>query len=181
MKNQKIIYRLALGILIVLSIVIVLVGCGKKEAGQSGGVLSDIKISTAVDKNNRPIKPTSVFPADTPKFYCSFKLSGFPPDSRISAEWIYTSVAKVATTENLSAPAQPMTFTIQSQTGTITGDGYTSVVLEMPVSPGAPSDNTTATPNEWYAGNYKVVLSVDGQEKGSTTFDVKEVTGLPTN
>ncbi len=175
MRNKKIIYRVAVIILIALSTVIIFAGCGEKS-GQLGGTVSDIKMSAAVDNNNRPINPTDVFPSTTPKFYCSFKLSGFPPDSRITAEWIYTSVAKVPSTENISAPTQPMTFTIQQQSGTITSNGYTSVVLEMPTPPGESSDNATAAPNEWYVGSYKVVLSVDGVEKGSKTFEVEEVT-----
>ena len=179
MKNKKKIYRLAVIILTALSIIILFVGCGKKEASQSGGVISDIKISTAIDQHDRPIKPETVFPADTKKFYCSFKLSGFPPDSKIKAEWIWIPGTTMVNSENASAPAQPLSFKIQQQTGTIAGDGYTSVVLEMPSSPDASSDNITGT--TWLAGNYKVVLYVDNQEKGSTIFEVQEAPGAPTN
>jgi len=174
MKNN-INYRLAAVIVIALSIMILLLGgCGKKEAGMSGGVISDIAMSTAVDQYDRPLQPTSVFPVDTKKIYCSFKLSGFPANTQIKAQWLYLLGKKeVQSSENSSSLGQPPTYTVQLQTGTITGDGYTSISLEMPNASGASSDNTTWPSWVAVAGNYEVVLFVGEVEKASTSFELK--------
>lgn len=180
MKNNYKNYRLAIVIIMALSIIILLLGgCGKKEASISGGVISDITMSTAVDQKDRPLQPASVFPADTQKLYCSFKLSGFPADSKITVEWVYLAeVTGVQNSENSSSLGQPLTYTIQRQTGTITGDGYTSISSEPPVTIDTSSvtidtSSGNTTRPTWVAGNYRVVLYVGDQEKASTTFKVQ--------
>jgi hypothetical protein len=180
MKTKNKIYRLAAVILITLSITVLLMGCGLKQGSQSGGVISDIKISTAIDEHQQPINPGTVFPNDAKKFYCSFKLSGFPDNSRIKAEWVYFpgTTMNIPSSDNTSAVSQPLSFVIQTHTGTITGNGYTSVSMEVPTAAGITSENVTGT--TWLAGTYKIVLYVDDQEKGSSTFEIKEVTGSPT-
>jgi hypothetical protein len=174
MKNNYKNYRLAIVIIMVLSIMILLLGgCWKKEASISGGVISDITMSTAVDQKDRPLQPASVFPADTKKLYCSFKLSGFPANSKISAEWVYLAeVTGVQNSENYSSLLQPLASTIQQQTGTITGDGYTSISIEPPLTLDIFSSDNTTRPT-WVAGNYKVVLYVGDVEKASTSFEIK--------
>jgi hypothetical protein len=179
MKNNYKNYRLAIVIIMALSIMILLLGgCGKKEASISGGVISDIAMSTAVDKHDRPLQPAIVFPTDTQKLYCSFKLAGFPADSKIRTEWVYLAgVTGVQNSENSSSLGQPLTYTIQQQTGTITGDGYTSISIEPPslydtsIELDASSDNISSP--TWVAGNYKVVLYVGDEEKASTSFEIK--------
>jgi hypothetical protein len=174
MKNSYKNYRLAIVIIMALSIMILLLGgCGKKEASISGGVISDITMSTAVDQHDRPLQPASVFPADTKKLYCSFKLSGFPADSKIRAEWLYSmEMTGVQSSENSSSLGQPLTSMIQQQTGTISGDGYTSISIEPFLNLGMfSSDNTTS--RAWVVGNYKVVLYVGDVEKGSISFEIK--------
>jgi hypothetical protein len=137
---------IALGLVAVL-----LVGCGKKEAS-----ITDVTMSAAVDANDHPVQPTTVFPIDAKGFYCSFKLSGFPPGTILKAQWVYV-VGEVEAEVGKN-------YAFEEQTGTIGGkDGYTSTVLELPNIPGY----------TWPKGEYKVVLSVDGQEKASGSFKVE--------
>jgi len=160
MNNSSKSYRLALGIAIVLILAAVLVtGCGQKEASPSNGVISEITMSTDVDSNNRPVNPTTVFPIDAAGFFCSFKVSGFPVGSELEAQWIYVGgdpEAEVTIGKNSVADTQKATITKK-------GQGYTSTVYAKPPIP----DYT------WPKGDYKVVISVDGQEKGSAYFKVQ--------
>jgi len=159
MNNSSKSYRLVLGIAVVLILVTVLVtGCGIKEASPFNGVISEITMSTGVDSNNRPVNPTTVFPADAPGFYCSFKLSGFPVGSNLLTQWIYLGgdpEAEALTGKNYVAEVQKATITKK-------GQGYTSTAY-FPNMP----DYT------WPKGDYKVLIIVDGQEEASTTFKVQ--------
>ena len=160
MNNGSKSYRLVLGIAVVLILVTVLVtGCGIKEASPFNGVISEITMSTDVDSNNRPVNPTTVFPADAEGFYCSFKLSGFPVGANVEAQWIYVGgdpEAEAVTGKNYVAETQKATVTQK-------GQGYTSTAYTKPPIP----DYT------WPKGDWKVVISVDGQEKASTYFKVQ--------
>ena len=160
MNNSSKSYRLALGIAVVLILVTVLVtGCGIKEASPSKGVISDIAISTAVDSDNRPVNPTTVFPIDAAGFFCSFKVSGFSVGSNLEAQWIYVGgdpEAEAVTGKNYVAETQTATITEE-------GQGYTSTVYSAAGIP----DYT------WPKGDWKVVISADGQEKASTYFKVQ--------
>jgi hypothetical protein len=152
--------RLVLGIAVVLILVTVLVtGCGIKEASPSKGVITEITMSTAVDSDNRPVNPTTVFPTDAAGFYCSFKVSGFPVGAQVEAQWIYVGgdpEAQAVTGENYVAETQNAIITKK-------GQGYTYTAYTKPPIP----DYT------WPKGDYQVVISVDGQEKASTYFKVQ--------
>jgi hypothetical protein len=116
-------------------------------------------MSTAVGSDNRPINPTTIFSADTPAFYCSFQVSGFPVGTKIEAQWIYIGgdpEAEVITGKNYVAETQTAIVTS-------TGHGYTAAVYSS-------ADMTGYT---WPKGDYKVVINVDGQEKASTYFRVQ--------
>jgi len=153
-KNNS--YWLVVRIVIVLSLVAVsLVGCKKGEDSSSVGVISNVTMAAAVDSNDRPLSPTSLFTVDTEAFYCSLKLSHFPPDTKIRAEWVYVGGEAVAEVgENR---------VLQSDTGTIGGDGYTSIAFQRPPYPDY----------KWPKGDYKVVLSVGDEEKASASFKVE--------
>jgi hypothetical protein len=150
-KNFWLLFR----VVIVLILATVLVGgCGKKEASPQDGVISEVTMATAVDSNDRPLQPTDVFTADTEAFYCSLRLSHFPPGTLIKADWVYVSGEAGGVTANT---------VIKTNTGTIEGDGYTSIVLQRPDFAGV----------KWPKGDYKVVLSVEGEEKASASFKVE--------
>ena len=144
-------------IVIALSLVFALLGgCSEEEDIPYVGTISDVKISTAVDDYDRPVQPKTVFPPDTEEFYCSFNISHFPAGSKMLVEWIYV------TGEAVDEVGENNIF--QVNTGTLSGDdGYTSVALEMPDYP----DYT------WPQGDYQVVLSVDGEEKATASFNVE--------
>jgi len=153
-------YRLVVCITIALSLVVVLlVGCGEKQPSSSDNVVSELVMTTAVDDYGRPLNPTTVFSDNASAFYCSFKISGFPVGSQIKAKWIYVGGNPEAVA--ITGPNAQ----IDENTGTIErkGKGYTAVVLPMPPMP----DYT------WPKGDYKVVLSVDNQEKASASFKVE--------
>jgi len=125
--------------------------------GPSEGTISEITMSTAVDKDDRPLNPTTVFAADAEKFYCSFKISGLPVGSKMRAEWIYVG--------GEAEDQFGQNYAFDARTGTIErkGEAYTSTFLERPATPDY----------RWPKGEYKVVIYVDNQEKGSANFRVE--------
>jgi hypothetical protein len=150
-KNFWLLFRVV--IVLILATVLV-VGCGK-EGSPQGGVISEVTMATAVDSNDRPLQPTSVFTGDAEAFYCSLKLSHFPPGTKIKAEWIFVKgETMIGIAENT---------VLQTNIGTPEGDGYTSVSLEHPSYSGV----------KWPKGDYKVVFSVGDEEKASASFRVE--------
>ncbi|OGN92847.1 MAG: hypothetical protein A2Z75_07280 [Chloroflexi bacterium RBG_13_50_10] len=164
--NKKF-WLLFLVVVVLILVTSLLVSC----VGEKGGTISDVALSTEVDSHDRPLQPASVFSPETEKIYCSFKLSGVPSGSRIKAEWMYvgTGVEKEDNTDNtglvlpeilLEELTGPRVF--QTQTGTITGSGYTASVFEQ-------SNPDIILP----LGDYKVVLYINDQEKASVSFKVQ--------
>jgi hypothetical protein len=166
-KNFWLLFR----VVIVLILATVLVGgCAKKEASPQDGVISEVTMAAAVDGNDRPLQPTDVFTVDTEAFYCSFKLSHFPPGTKIKAEWIYVAgQAVVGPSDNTVLQAGQAVVglsdnsVLRMNTATIDGDGYTSIALQRPSFSGV----------KWPKGDYKVVLSIEDEEKASVSFKVE--------
>jgi hypothetical protein len=142
-------------VVMVLILATVLMGGCKKEYTVQDAVISEVTMAAAVDSNDRPLQPTSVFPPDAEAIYCSLKLSHFPPGTQIRAEWIYlggaTMVGVAANT------------TIYANIGTVEGDGYTALSMQRPQYEGV----------KWPIGDYKVVFSAEGVEKASASFKVE--------
>ncbi|MBC8275040.1 MAG: hypothetical protein H8E40_08735 [Chloroflexi bacterium] len=148
--------RLVVCVTIALVLVAVMLGgCGNKEGSTQGGVISEVTMAAAVDENDRPIQPTSVFTVDTEAFYCSLRLSHFPLGTGIRAEWVYMG------DETAGGVAEKQVLRVN--TATIEGDGYTSVSLQRPPYEGV----------KWPKGDYKVVLYVEGEETASVSFRVE--------
>jgi hypothetical protein len=158
MNISKSNFRLVLCVTIALVLVtVVLGGCGNREGSTQGGVISDVTMAAAVDENDRPVQPTNVFTEDAEAFYCSIKLSGFPAGTAIQADWIYVGG------EGVDEAAKNTVFWLN--TGTIGGsDGYTSVAVRS---------SDILTDYQWAKGDYKVVFSVEGEEKASASFRVE--------
>jgi len=153
-KNNS--YWLVVCVTIALGLVAVLLGgCGKKEVSPQGGVISEVKMAAAVDSNDRPLQPTSVFTVDAEAFYCSLRLSHFPLGTGIRAEWVYMG------DEAAGGVAEKQVLRVN--TSTIEGDGYTSVSLQRPPYAGV----------KWPKGDYKVVLYVEDEETASVSFRVE--------
>ncbi len=160
MNNKSRSYRLLIFTAIALSLVaVLLMGCGEKQSSSSDNVVSEVVITTAVDDYGRPLNTTSVFSDNASAFICSFKVANFPVGSEIKAKWIYVG----GDPEVEATIGQNVAF--ETQTGTIErkGIGYTFAVLPIPPLPGY----------TWPHGNYKVVLSVGDEEKGSAYFKVE--------
>ena len=134
---------------------VILTGCGSDT---QGGVISEVTMALAVDSEDRPIQPASVFAPDDKVIYCSLKLSGFSPETRIVAEWIYVKGEQVG----IGAMKENTVF--QTNVGSPEGDGYTSISLQRP-------EGYEEVP--WPKGEYKVVFSVDEEEKASVFFTVE--------
>jgi hypothetical protein len=154
-------FGLAAGIAMVLIIAaVILAGCNIQEPTSATGVVSEVTMSKAVDSNGRPVDITNVFSEDDTGFHCSFLLSGFPVGAVLEVKWIY--VGGDVSTENVTGE----NYVAETQTATITkeGKGYTYTVYS---SQGVPD-------YKWPTGEYKVVISVDGLEKATTTFRVEQ-------
>jgi len=149
-------YWLVVCVIVTLGLVAVMLGgCGTSGVSPQGGVISEIKMAAAVDANDRPLQPTSVFTVDAEAFYCSFRLSHFPLGTGIRAEWVYMG------DEAAGGVAEYQVLRVN--TATIEGDGYTSVSLQLPPYEGV----------KWMKGDYKVVFSVEGEETASVSFRVE--------
>jgi len=126
-----------------------LAGC-EGEVSFTTASLSEATMCQSVDKDMRPVNAISVFNADTPKIFCSVKLSNAPPDTEIKAEWIYIE----GEVEDLN------NFLIDDWSATTEGTHYISTSMTRPY-------------DGWPGGEYKVVLYIDGKEKLSVPFTVK--------
>ncbi len=126
-----------------------LAGC-EGEVSFTTASLSEATMCQSVDKDMRPVNAISVFNADTPKIFCSVKLSNAPPDTEIKAEWIYIE----GEVEDLN------NFMIDDWSATTEGTHYISTSMTRPY-------------DGWPRGEYNIVLYVDGEEKLSVPFTVK--------
>jgi len=154
-------YGLAVSVTAILILMVaVMTGCPKPTS--ETGVISDVVMSKAVDENtSQPIDPTNVFSQNDPGFYCSFNISGFPVGAKLEVKWIYVGgdiAAENITGENYVAETQMATITKEGQ-----GRTYTVYSAQG------------VKDYQWPAGNYQVVISVDGLEKATTTFSVEQV------
>lgn len=159
MNNHSKIYKLVIGMATILVLVTVLITGCKKEASIANGVISEVTTAKDVTKDSRPVDPTNVFSVNTKAVFLSFKVSDFPVGTEIKVEWIYVGGdpdAEAITGKNYVADTQNATVMKE-------GAGYTSTVYVRDM-PGYEA---------WPKGDYKIVISVEGQEKGSTTFKVQ--------
>lgn len=161
MNNFNKSYKLVPGIAIVLILMTVLVaGCSSLyKASSETGVVSEVTMSSGVDSDNRPVAPTTVFSTDAAGFWVSFKMAGFPVGAKVEVQWIY--VGGDPESENITGKnyvAETQTAIVQTE-----GQGYTYTVYAKPPMPDY----------KWPKGNYKVVINVDGLEKGTAYFKVQ--------
>jgi hypothetical protein len=145
---------LSLIVIVLILVTVLLTGCGEKYTVEDG-VISEVTMAAAVDSEGRPLQPTDVFPVDTLSFYCSVKLSHFPPGTQIKAEWIIMAgQAMIGVSDNT---------VLQMSRGIVEGDGYTAVELTRPDYEGV----------KWPLGDYVVIFYVEDVEKARTSFRVE--------
>ncbi len=111
-------------------------------------------MTTSVDDGSLPTSPVStVFAADTPVIYCSFKVAGVSEEDLIKASWYYVK-GEAAGKEN--------ELLDEIYTSAQSGDQayYLAFYKHMPSG-------------GWYKGGYKVVLYINDQEKLTVPFDIK--------
>jgi hypothetical protein len=112
--------------------------------------LSEATMAGNIDETTyQPIDKTDTFTADVPEIFASVKLSNAPEDTEVSAEWIYVS-GELADTEN---------YTIMTLSDNYEGTQYLFFSVSKPET-------------GWPGGNYKVVLSIDGEEQLTIPFTV---------
>jgi hypothetical protein len=143
-------YPIFMIVIIITSILlsIPLTGC-QVEVSLTTASLSEATMCQSVDKDMRPVRATSVFNTDTPKIFCSVKLSNAPSDTEIKAEWIY-----IEGEEDLK------NYLIDDWSVTTDGTHYISTSMTCPY-------------DGWPRGEYNIVLYIDGKEKLSVPFTVK--------
>ena len=166
MKKMNKKYRLTVIASLLLVAIIMLLGSCTNGAGTSTGTITEITMAKNLTPDGRPVDPTNTFTTDTKDLYLSFKISGYPVGTKIEADWIYVGGdpdAELTTGKNYVAEKQ--TATVQKRSS-----GYTGTVYSRPNIPGY---------ELWPKGDYKVVLYVDGVEKGSTTFKIEGMATVP--
>jgi hypothetical protein len=163
-------YRIRfLMVAVIILSALLLLSCGTPAGSSAGGVISEVTMATGVAKDGRPIGATSVFPQNAKPFYCSFKLSKFPLDTKMSAQLIYIGPGKSeGTTDNATASKYAaMNYVMETQSGILNkGSGYAAIVWKPSPSPGY----------VWPKGDYKVIiyLVVDQpKETASVSFKVQ--------
>ncbi|MDD5493008.1 MAG: hypothetical protein PHV60_10090 [bacterium] len=161
MNNKNMYHKLLPGIAVLFFLAVVLVtGCVKPEPSIATATISEVTMSKNLDDNDRPVDPTNVFPADIQSICLSFKISGFPVGTEIQVQWIYLGgdpEAEALTGTNYVAETQ--TATVAKE-----GTGYTATVYSRPGISGYEA---------WPRGDYKVVISAGGQEKGTASFKIQ--------
>ncbi len=124
-----------------------LIGCGSSSSEAS---LNKVTLASSVDKDNKPVDATSLFSSDDPAIYCSVEFSSIPDDSQLKADWVYLRGELDGVTNQ----------TIDSVNMSAEGSGYIATDLSRP-------------DNGFPAGNYEVILYLNGEEETREPFQVQ--------
>jgi hypothetical protein len=111
--------------------------------------ISQATMALSVDSDGKPVNPTNKFYTDTPAIYCSVIVSNAPEQTEVTSVWVY--VRGEADLEN---------YEIDSYGLTVEGTTYVYFYMNRPT-------------NGWPAGEYKLVLYLDGKEETSVPFTVQ--------
>lgn len=136
---------------------VLMTGCEKKGVTSTSGLLTEITMALAVDKDSRPLQLTTVFTPDADAFFCSFKVIDAPPETEIKGEWTYVS-GEVEEQIGQNYVMDELTIPVEE------GTRYAFVYYLRPPVPDY----------RWPKGDYKVVLYVNNEEDASIPFTVKE-------
>jgi len=161
MNNKNKSHRFAVHIILALAMAAVLLaGCGGNGNGNNGvgpqdGMISEVTMTVMVDEDGKPLYPTNVFRTDADVFFCSFKVTDAPLDTKIRGVWTYVS-GEVEDQIGKNYVMDEITITVE-------GTRYAAVFYRRPPLPSY----------RWPRGEYKVVLYVDEKEEMSVPFTVK--------
>ncbi|MBN1691401.1 MAG: hypothetical protein JW901_10285 [Dehalococcoidia bacterium] len=141
--------------LVMLVMLTVSYGCGVKlvkKGETSSSVVSDARLSTEVDSQQKPVNPSNTFTVGTDRIYLTVKLNDAAAGTQVLAKLTYlggeaSSMANSTMYEN-------------SQTGG--GSGYLAFAMKAP-------------PGGFPQGNYSVSISAGGQELISIPFAVQNL------
>jgi hypothetical protein len=123
--------------------------CVEKNVFSSSS-LSDIALSTEVDKQLKPGNPTTRFTMDSEMIYCSFQNNKAPTGALITIKWIYIG-GEVKDLAN---------YVIDEHPELVKKPGRMAMFLRKP---------TTG----WPKGNYKIILSTNDIVEINIPFTVK--------
>jgi len=112
--------------------------------------LSEATMALGVDSAAKPVNPTTMFAPDVPEIFCSVLLTDAPEGTSVLSEWYYVS-GEVEGVTNLLIDSVPLT---------VSGTQYLQFSLTIP-------------DNGWPAGEYKLVLYLDGAQDVSVPFTVE--------
>jgi hypothetical protein len=129
-------------------VMILVVNCANAAVFNSPS-LKDIALSSALDKELKPVAATTNFTSDPEQIYCSFKPYKSTPDMSVSAQWIYVK-GDVKELNN---------YVIDQWTEPVKKEGRMAMFMRR-------------FTNGWPHGNYKVILSVNGVEETSIPFQI---------
>ena len=140
---------------VLLAVSVMNIACDNTQITKAGdATITEGVMTTSVDNNSKPTGGvTTSFPIDTPAIYCSFKLKGVDKEDIIKATWIYVT-GEAKDKENMILLE---TYDI------VQGDDnsyYLAFFMDRPAS-------------GWYKGEYKVVLSINNEEKLTVPFSVE--------
>lgn len=154
MKKKKLSVPAIVLLALMMMLVTSLAGCTFSVSTAS---LSEATMCKSVDtQTKRPVEKTDVFIPDTPEIFCSVKVSNAPPDTQITAVWVY-----------IQGEAKDLTnYKINEYALTGSGTRYLSFSLTRP-------------DKGWPIGDYEVRFFIDGQEKLTVPFKVQSASAAP--
>ena len=124
-------------------------GCSGEVQDFESDKITNVAMTTNINKLRKPTKITYTFNYDTPRIYCTFQVIDAPIGTSVTAEWVYVKGA--SNVEN---------YLIDSWTEFTEGNKNIAMFINR-------------LPNGWPSGDYEVVLYINGEPQGSIPFKVK--------
>jgi hypothetical protein len=156
MKEKKL-FILTAGLLVLLAMLVTsLAGC-TVSVNVSTASLSEATTCKSVDQQTkRPVEKTDIFSADITEIFCSVKVSNAPPETQITAVWVYIQ-GEAKDLKNYKIAE----YTLQGS-----GTRYLSFSITRP-------------DKGWPIGDYEVKLFVAEKEKLTVPFKVQSGSAVP--
>ncbi len=122
----------------------------------AGVTISEATMSLGVDADSRPVNPTTQFRTDTPEIFCSVRISDAPANTEVVSEWVYLHGELEGVTN----------YVIDSYFLVTEGSRYLEFSLSIPDA-------------GWPAGEYALLLYLDGRQAASVPFTVSDTATMP--